>query len=203
MGTNVAKMLAANGQMLVDVGDGSGARLFMSDNDPLRGTYAAFIYGYTPPANPTDVLMIQGSASRIIRVRAIVVTGTATAASNIGIYTVRRSTPNTGGTVTNPALIARDNNDAVATALISLYSVLPTGLGTLLGNADGGRLNIAPAANGGIDRLALQYSWLNDKAPILRGVNDCLCINLGGSAWPAGGQLDFNIVLSEDANPAN
>lgn len=202
MGTNIAKMIAANGQILVDIGDGNGGRIPVADNDPLRPTFATFVFGYTPYANPTDVLMIQGSPSRIVRIREISVTGTATTASNIGILTVRRSTPNTGGSPTVVPLYPRDQNDAAATSTVSLFGSAPA-LGTLIGGTDGGRLNIAPPANGGIDRLPLQYSWFNDKAPILRGVNDCLCINLAGIAWPAGGQLDFNIVVTEDANPAN
>ena len=39
---------------------------------------------------------------------------------------------------------------------------------------------------------------MNDKAPILRGVNDVLCLNLNGAPWPVGGQLDINVVLTED-----
>lgn len=191
-----ARVLNVNGQLVIDTNDGLGGRAQMADNDPLRASYAAFQASFAPVANTTDFLQIIGSATKIVRIRSIVITGTATAASNIIISTIRRSTPSTG-TTTNLTLVARDQTDDVATAIVQTFSANPT-LGTSLGTADGGRLNIAPAANGAIDRLAFQYSWYNDKAPILRSPNDCLCLNLGGAAWPAGGLLDINVVLTED-----
>ena len=190
------KVVAANGAAMVDLGDGAGTRVPIADNDPTRSTYACFISSFVPAANATDFLQIIGSASRIVRIRSIIITGTATSASNILINTIRRSTPSTG-TPTNLSLISRDTGDNAATATVQIFAANPS-LGTLIGAADGGRLNIAPAANGSIDRLVFQYSWLNDKAPVLRGVNDCLCLNLGGAAWPSGGALDVNVVLSED-----
>lgn len=196
-------VVTVNGVIYVDLQDGGSSRALVSDNDPMRAAYAAFISGISPAATPTDVVTIQGSPTKIIRVRSLVFTGTATTASNIIINTIRRSSANTGGTSTTKPLVPRDQNDDAATAVISVYTANPTGLGTQIGGAsaitDGGRLNIAPAANGAIDRMSLQYSWMNDKAPILRGVNDFLCINLGGAAWPAGGLLDVNIVLTEDS----
>jgi hypothetical protein len=176
----------------------SGALIQLSDNDPTRGTYSIFIPGVTPAATPTDILTLQGSASKLIRVRQIIITGIATAASNVQILVNRRTTPNTAGTKTNPALVAHDPSDDAATCVLALYSANPSGLGASLGIQDGGRLNLAPAANGGIDRLLLQYGWLNDKAPVLNGISDFLCIGLGGAAMPAGGNFDFSILVSED-----
>ena len=195
------KVVVANGTLMVDQGDNLATRIAVADNDPTRATYACFVPGFVPVASTTDFLQIIGSASRIIRVRSIVITGSATAASNILITTVRRSTASTG-TTTNIPLISRDTGDNAAAATVQMFTANPT-LGTLIGNADGGRLNIAPAATGTLDRLALQYSWLNDKAPVLRGATDCLCLNLNGAAWPAGGVLDINVVLSEDLNASN
>jgi hypothetical protein len=198
---NSQKVVIANGSLMVDQGDNLATRVPIADNDPTRSTYSCFIPGFVPVATPTDFLQIIGSATRIVRIRSIVITGSATAASNILLATVRRSTSSTG-TTTNIPLISRDTGDNAAAAIVQTFSANPA-LGTLIGVADGGRLNIAPAANGSLDRMALQYSWLNDKAPILRGPADCLCLNLAGAAWPAGGALDINIVLSEDTNASN
>lgn len=197
------KVVVANGAAMVDLGFGDATRVPISDNDPLRATYALFLPNFVPVANPTDILEIAGSASRIVRIRSIIVTGIATSASNIILNTVRRSSLATGSTPTTQSLISRDTGDASATATVRTFQGSNPVTGTLIGNADGGRLNLAPAANGSIDRLLFQYSWLNDKAPILRGPTDTLCLNLGGAAWPAGGALDVNIVLSEDLNPQN
>lgn len=191
-----ARILNVNGELKIDTGDGQSGRADMADNDPLRASYACFVSGFVPAANPTDFLQIIGSATKIVRIRSIVITGTATAASNIIINTVRRSTPSTG-TTTNLTLVSRDQLDDAPTAVVQTFSANPA-LGAIIGATDGGRLNIAPAANGSIDRLSLQYSWMNDKAPILRGVNDVLCLNLNGAGWPSGGAMDINVVLSED-----
>ena len=191
------KMLATNGQLIIVDSDGI-TKWGISDNDPLRASYGVFLPSVAPSATPTDLIVIQGSATKTVRIRSVVVTGTATAAANIIMSLVRRSTANTGGTFAPQTLVNRDKRDDAPTCVVNLYTANPTSLGTSLGAADGGRLNIAPAANGGIDRLALQYSWLNDKAPILVGITDFIAINLAGIAWPAGGLLDLAIMLSED-----
>jgi hypothetical protein len=44
------------------------------------------------------------------------------------------------------------------------------------------------------------FATRQDKAVILRGTADFLCINLGGSAVPTGGSLDYEIEIEEDAS---
>jgi len=187
-----------NGTAWLDPQDGVGGLAQIADNDPLRATYSLFLGSFGPAATPTDILQIQGSATTIVKVRQIVITGTATAASNILPTLVRRSTAATAGTPTVQTLQKRDTGSNAATAVVSSFAANPAPVGTLVATVDGGRLNIAPAANGGIDRLVFQYSWLNDQALTLRGTSDFLCFNLGGGAWPAGGLLDISIVLTEE-----
>lgn len=193
-----AKVQAANGLLVTDVQDTLGTRIPVADNEPMRGTYTAFVSGDVPATSATDILTITGSATKLIRIRSLIISGTATSASNIQLLFYRRTTANTGGTFTNPTLIRRDANDDAPTATLTLYSANPASLGTTLGVADGARLNVAPAANGSIDRVFLQYGWINDKAPVLRGVLDSFCIGLGGVGPPAGCNLDFNLCISEE-----
>ena len=191
-------VVRSNGAIYLDFNDGTGSRVPLSDNDPLRASFGLFLPGVTPAATPTDLLTIQGSATTNVRLRQLVVTGTATSATNIIINLIRRSAANTGGTFVAKTMVQRDINDNAQTAVVNLYSANPTGLGTAVGTMDGCRLNLAPAATGSIDRMMFQWSWLNDKAPLLKGVNDFIALNLGGAAWPAGGALDIGLVLSED-----
>ena len=193
----IPKTINANGGVLVDINDGFGTRIPVADNEPLRATYAMFITGYVPPANPTDFLTITPSGSKLARIKSLVFAGAATAASNIIVNVMRRSTANTGGTSAAKVGVPRDTLNDASTMNIQLYSANPTSLGTAVGTIDGGRLNLAPAANGGIDRLIYQYSWLNDQALIVRP-NDFLALNLAGAAWPAGGVLDFGVMWSEE-----
>lgn len=169
-----------------------------TDNEPMRATYGLFLPGVAPAANPTDVLVIAGSATKIIRVKSILLAGTATAAANVIARLIRRSAANTGGTASAPVGVTRDTSNDAGTAALQLYSANPTALGAAVGNVDGGRLNLAPAANGDIDRLLFQYSWQRDQAFVLRGASQFLCLNFNGDAWPAGGVLDISIMWTEE-----
>ena len=194
-------------QVLLDSNDGNILQIPLSDNEPMRAAYSVFIPGYVPYALPTDIISIQGSATKNIRIRGLQFSGAAQSAANIFINTVRRSSANTGGTPSTITPCRRVIADDVATAKIVTYAAQPSALGAVVdgGFADGGRLNIAPAANGGIDRLLLQYSWLNDRAPILSGLTDFLnlslasnAITLTGNTWPNLGAIDVNIIWTED-----
>ncbi|WP_226018398.1 hypothetical protein [Novosphingobium sp. FKTRR1] len=182
---------------LRDNGDGTPL-VPLADNDPQGMAYSYVTLNVTPAASPTDILTIGGSATKLVKVRQVLLSGSATAATNILPTLVRRSTANTGGTATTPSFLPRDTGDPAATAALKLWSVNPVALGTLVGQIDGGRLNLAPAANGGIDRLLFQFGWLNDKPIVLRGVNDFVCLNLGGAAIANTPLLDISIMITEE-----
>lgn len=184
------------GVAMLDNGDGFPVPL--ADNDPQRWTYSFVALGVTPAASPTDILTIQGSASKIIKVRSIGLAGSALAATNILPTLIRRSTANGAGASTAPVFAKHDNNDPVATAVATLYSANPASLGNAVATLDGGRLNLAPAANGSIDRLVFQYGWFNEKPIVLRGVNDWLCLNLGGAAIANTPLLDISVIITEE-----
>ncbi|CAB5162299.1 hypothetical protein UFOVP152_18 [uncultured Caudovirales phage] len=181
-----------------DPANGIDAPVPVSDNDPQRPTYRITILGAAPAANPTDLLVLQGAAGVTTRIREIILSGTATSATNVTPTIVRRSSANTGGTSTAQTVAKRDTADAAAASSCQLYTANPTGLGALVNIVDGGRLNLAPAANGSIDRIFWQYSWMNEKGPTLRGASDFFALNFGGAAWPAGGLLDITISLTEE-----
>lgn len=209
------KVINQNGLSVVDCGDGAGGingrRVPQADNDPVRATYSLYASAYAPVATPGDWLEILGAANRITRIRQLTMAGTATAASNVIVGLILRSAPDT--IALNPAipLIARDPTFDPALTTVRTASANPSAVGATArgaGFAGGGRLNLAPAANGGIDRVALQLSWLNDAAPTLIGANDCLYVtfatnttNLTGPAWPSGGVIDFELTLTEELAP--
>ncbi len=93
--------------------------------------------------------------------------------------------------------MAADTTDPASTASLVHYATAgaTAGAGAMI---DGCRLNLAPAANGSIDRFLFQYTWQNDKAPNLRGVTEFLAVGLGGTSMPAGGALDVALVWSEE-----
>ena len=190
----------------VDIsGAGTGPYIMGADNEPETATFGATTLTFVPGSTPTDVLTIAGTsavnfygAQKIIRLKEIVISGTATAASNIIVNLVRRSSANTGGTFAAITPRGHDINDGASAATVNYYTANATGLGTTVGTVHAGRLNLAPAATGVIDRLIWDWSWKNDKALLLRGPNDILALNLGGAAWPAGGAVEIDLTWTEE-----
>lgn len=168
-----------------------------ADNEPERNTYRAFAYDLAPTGAVNDLVVLGGSATRLIRLKSVILSGTATSATNIGAYVFKRTAGYTGGTPTAITRTSADTTDPAATASLVHYAVAgaTAGAGTML---DGCRLNLAPAANGSIDRPMLQYTWQNDKAPNLRGVTQFLAIGLNGISMPAGGRLDVSLTWTEE-----
>lgn len=168
-----------------------------ADNEPERNTYRAFAYDLAPTGAVNDLVVLGGSATRLIRLKSVILSGTATSATNIGAYIFKRTAGYTGGTPTAITRTSADTTDPAATASLVHYAAAgaTAGAGTML---DGCRLNLAPAANGSIDRPMLQYTWQNDKAPNLRGVAEFLAIGLNGITMPAGGRLDVSLTWTEE-----
>ena len=192
------------GFRVLDIGSGAdgqsgnAAYMYLSDSEAYRATYRAYATFNTFDAAPTDVVYIRGSATRTIRLKQIVLSGTATAATNVLVQIIKRSTANVGGTPVTITGFSSDSGDDVVTATVQRYTANPTP-GTAVGTIDGGRLNLAPAANGSIDRLSFTYNWLNDKAIILSGVAEGLALNFGGIGMPVGAALDVALTWVEES----
>ncbi|MEI6439061.1 MAG: hypothetical protein WCO83_02540 [Alphaproteobacteria bacterium] len=169
-----------------------------SDCEPERCTYSLGLLNVATAASPTDVILIQGSASKLIRLRSIVI-NCATSGSNstAPVKITRRSTANTGGTFAAQTVGKHDTSDPAPTAGVSLYSANPTGLGTVVADIHAGRVT-CPSSAVNLDRLAFQYAWQNDKAIVLNGVNDWIAINFGGSAIGGTPTFDFDLMWSEE-----
>jgi hypothetical protein len=183
--------------LAVAFGSGQNYYIPSADNEPERNTYRAFIYNQTFAGIATDLVILGGSTTKIIRLKSLVISGTATLASNIGLYLFKRTAAATGGTPTNITKTPSSTTDPAATANLVHYGTgAPTvGAGTML---DGGRINLAPAANGSIDRLILQYTWQNDKAPMCELSTEYLALGMNGVSMPGGGALDISITWTEE-----
>lgn len=165
---------------------------------------ATFRYAgtFTPVAAPTDVLMIQGSASRTLRVKRIALGGVATANGNMLATLIRRSTQFTtqGAAVFNAVTPGKmDFNDVAATGVVATIGTANiTSLGTTQNNLGQQRLFLPTTATGTPAPLVWEFATRQDKALILRGATDFVFLNLNGGAVPAGGVVDFEIEIEED-----
>lgn len=165
---------------------------------------ATFNYAgnYTPVAAPTDGIMIQGSATRTLRVKRITLGGVATANGNMPAVLIRRSTQFTtqGTAVFTPVTPGKyDSGDAAATGVVSTIGTANiTSLGATPTNLRYGRLFLPTTATGTPSPLNWEYARNQDKALILRGITDFVFINFNGATVPAGGVIDFDIQIEED-----
>jgi len=158
---------------------------------------------YTPVAAPTDSLMIQGSATRTLRVKRISLLGaTGTAAGTIPATLIRRTTQfTTQGTAafTNITPGKADVNDANATGVVATIGTANiTSLGANPTNLRQGRLWFPIAASAPPVPLVWDFAMRQDKANILRGIGDFMFINFGGGTVPTSGTVDYEIQIEED-----
>ena len=165
---------------------------------------------FTPPATPTDLIQISGSASKVVRVYSIYFGATNTAAGSQQYFVLRRNSPNIITTVNfvMPGVVSLDSQD-VPTAIAGHY-VTTTPLAASLGNSIG-NINIVrwaspllvPGAWAGVVREAgkelLPWSplCLLDKFITLRGPTQILAVNFNGAALVGGQVHTYRIVWTE------
>jgi hypothetical protein len=175
-----------------------GTLLAVSINSP-KPTFRYTAIDITPVATATDVLVLNGSATKTIRVTRAGILGTATAASIYDLYLTKRTTANTGGTSTAPVATPSDTSDAAATATLALYTANPSALGTGV-TLEASKVYLpagaTPAGAGTVREFT--FGNRNDKAPVLRGVAQSIAFNFAGAAVPAGASLYLVIEWTED-----
>lgn len=195
------------GLVVWDSNDGRSRRVALADNDPVRTTYSYAIGGLAAATNATDVAVLEYPLAvglgKLIRLRQIQLSGTAGTSAQYVLNVIKRSTLNTGGTRTTPAGIARDNRLDPSFATLGFYTANPSAVGAVTpagfyGPIDGGRLTFAAPGGNNLDRLNLQYSWLNDMAPVLRTPGECFALSFAGANLAAGSLIDISITWGEE-----
>ena len=189
----------ASGNGFLAAPGGEGAQLVSSDG--TKATYRYSVTDITPVATPTDVVVIKGSATMTVRIKRIVMAGFATTAGQLLVELIRRSVANTGGSPTVTAVTPgkHDINDPAATAVVDYITAGNCGtLGASAGQMGVGRMFLNVAATGPTTPAVWDFATRQDKAIILRGVTDFLCINCGGATLPSGAALDFECETEED-----
>lgn len=176
--------------------DPTGAQ--MSNGEGRKATYSAATIAYAPYASPQDIVGLLGSATRRVRVLRFAVSGRATAANQLDVQLVKRSTADSGGTPTPLAAVPHDSNDGAATATANSYAAAPTP-GTLVGAIRAQQINLSAAGSGGAAvPVEFDFGTVNDKAIVLNGAAEGLYLNLNGAAMPAGTVLNVFVEWTEE-----
>lgn len=161
-------------------------------------TYVVNIRALVPGATPQDIFGIVAATSRRIEIQRLEVTFTQTTAGTIDVQILKRSTPNTGGTFTNPTPIQLDTVDPPSQATIVAYTANAATPGTLVGAVWIDKI-FGDVAGAQVDRLVLDMGQSNwNKGFVLQpGAQEMLCFNLNGIVTPAGALFDMNMIYTE------
>lgn len=170
--------------------------------DSVVATYAATGIGIVPAATPTDIACITGSATKTVRVKNVTVSGTAGTAINIVAALHKHASANTGGTATTnlavPVPYKLDSSFASPSATTVAYTANPTipdatpgviSAKTVFLSATG----TAAAAGSGV----WEFTGTGYSPPVLRGIAQQLCVNLGGVTTPSSGLMTVSYIWTE------
>lgn len=180
--------------------DSAGRELTNKATFAVSGTF-------TPPATPTDMLRITGSASKTVRLVSMSIATTNTAAGSQQFFVIKRSADNTLGTFIPGTPVPFDSND-VATAVAGHYTANPVALGAAVGTVSTRRVASpapVPASFAGVREDAGQelLFWGGvtdlDKRVTLRGTAQILVLNFAGAALVAGQTHAYTIVWTEES----
>lgn len=125
-----------------------------------RGTFS-----FAGPAG--DALELVGSASKVVKVRRIVIDRPS--AETVAVFN-KRSAADTGGTATAATVVPVDSGDPAGTAVLKRYTVAPT-QGTLVGEVN--RVTV-----GVTQTLFESFGDGTSKPLVLRGTAETLCVTL-------------------------
>jgi hypothetical protein len=146
-----------------------------------KATYSASTAAFTPAASATDIAEIKGSATKVIRILRVGISGYATSAAAAPLVLAKRSTANSGGTSAALTAVPNDSRDVAATAALLKYTANPT-TGTLVGNVRGAMLNLGTATAPGA-QLDFVFGDKNGKGIVLKDNTETLAINLAGASY--------------------
>jgi hypothetical protein len=147
--------------------------------DTGKATYSASAVAFAYAASGTDIFTITGSATKVIRITRIAVTGTQTTGAMRDVLLIKRSAANTGGTSATPTMVPHDSTSAAATAVVRNYTANPSGLGATVGTLRAEKFFLA-AATAVSGSLIVDFGPRYSQSIILRGTGEVLAVNMNG-----------------------
>ena len=169
-----------------------------NNNEGLKPTYSAAVSLTLGASQTGAIFSIENPAASAVtmRINHILVSGRSTAANQLDLVVNKRSSLNSGGTMTTPTAVAHDSNDSAASGVVRAYTVAPTP-GTLVGAVRTFQVNMSAVGSGGASSPALwDFGWRNGRAIVLHP-GQTLTHDLTVSA-PSGTVLDFEIEWTEE-----
>lgn len=183
--------------------DASGVYISANTTDSTAQTYRASMMYTLGVATPTAIVVMQGSATKTIRIRRITLCGSASnAGAGMKFKLSRRSSAGTVGAAVLTAVPTQGKNDTLSAAPTLTISTVGTAnyttLGTLVSIMD-----IATIAFPSAPVVTSNCTWIGSgQAYVLRGTSDYFTIDggadSGGDTVPAAAILLFSVEWIED-----
>ncbi len=171
------------------------AEISLKDGASL--SYSGSITGLVGLSGDILVFFPSTVANRWTRLTRLSVTGLATAATDVNLTLVKRSTLDTGGTFAAVGTVPHYGVNAAATTVVNSYTVAPTP-GTIIGTAmRAAKLNLALAATGQAYGVTWEFGARPAQCPALIG-GSTQCIALAVDATIAGASYDIDFEFTED-----
>jgi hypothetical protein len=185
-------------------------RPIVSQDAAGAATYRAAILFTLGVATPTAVFVLQGSATKTIRIRRIFLQGWSTTAGVMKWKVCRRSTAGTLGSAVLTAIPTQGKNDSgtVAASTLTISSVGTANygtIGTLTTILDVGVVgfNLAAQINNSTP-VVWPSTAQAGQSFVLRGTSDWITVDggadAGGDAVPAGGIICASFEWDEDGS---
>lgn len=171
--------------------------------DSIVPTYVATGIGIVPAAAPTDVACITGSATKQIRVHRVEIGGTAGTAINIVAALHKHVSANTGGTAATllalPVPYKIDSAFAAPSATTTAYTANPT-IADATPGVVAARTVFLPATGTAVRGNSEVFDFTGQGAspPVLRGIAQQLCVNLGAVTTPSSGLMAVSFQWTEN-----
>ncbi len=163
-------------------------------------TYSTASTAFTPPATPTDMFTITGSATNNIYILKMGISTTQTTAGVNSLALIKRSAANIAGTSAAAVPTPFDSANPVATATPLQYTANPTTLGAAAGTVWRGWVNspaVGTAGLGGLQGVEINFEDMFGQPLTLLSTAEVLAWSFGGAALPSGLSVIATVVWTE------
>jgi hypothetical protein len=166
--------------------------------DAIQNTYGAAVTNLVSPGSATDIFELRNPAGsgKVIYIKHLSLSGTATNQTNANLLLIKRTTLNTGGTSTAPTVGKYDSANPAAAGVVLAYTANPSALGAgvalhsekvYLGTTNVNAVN---------SDLWEEATTSNNAQDITLHPGEALCINLNATTI-AGGVFNIDAVWTE------
>lgn len=205
LGLLVALVASASAQCVAVGGVNSVPQTGMGcASEPTIATYGATSVGLVPAASATDVFCLTGSATKVIRVQRLRLSGSAGTLVNVPITVLKRASANTGGTLATttalPAAYALDSTNVAATATLSAWTANPTLVDSAPGILAAATLGLSTTGTT-LSGTGVLFDWESRnfmQAVTLRGIAQQMCVNFNAVSVSSG-VVNINVAWTEAA----